>query len=88
MPGRTLSSVQSAARVLCTFTAAERELGVSELSRRLGLSKGAVHRILTTLAAENLIERNPRSGRYRLGLKLYQLGIVARSPAEPPIESL
>lgn len=71
-----LSSVRSAARLLCTFSATDRELGVSELARRLGLGKSTVHRLLTTLAAEHLIELNPRTGRYRLGIKLYELGTV------------
>lgn len=82
MAGPLLSSVRSAARLLCTFTAADRELGVSELARRLGLGKSTVHRLLTTLAAEHLIEFNPRTGRYRLGIKLYELGTVVSSHFE------
>lgn len=75
----SLSSVSSAVRVLCAFTAAEPELGVSELARRLGLGKSTVHRLLSTLAEGSLIERNPRTGRYRLGLKVYELGTVVSS---------
>src|SRR5215831_5796817 len=82
MAGQLLSSVRSAARLLCTFSATDRELGVSELARRLGLSKSTVHRLLTTLAAEHLIELNPRSGRYRLGIKVYELGTVVSSHFE------
>jgi DNA-binding IclR family transcriptional regulator len=41
-----------------------------------------VHRLLTTLAAEHLIELNPRSGRYRLGIKVYELGTVVSSHFE------
>ncbi len=55
---------------------------MSELSRRLGLGKSTVHRLLTTLAAEHLIELNPRTGRYRLGIKLYELGTVVSSHFE------
>jgi IclR family transcriptional regulator, KDG regulon repressor len=82
MAAPLLSSVRSAARLLCTFTASDRELGVSELSRRLGLSKSTVHRLLTTLAAEHLIEPNPLTGRYRLGIKLYELGTVVSTHVE------
>src|SRR6266540_5700317 len=82
MAGQLLSSVRAAARLLCTFSATERELGVSELARRLGLSKSTVHRLLTTLAAEHLIELNPRTGRYRLGIKMYELGTVVSSHLE------
>jgi IclR family transcriptional regulator, KDG regulon repressor len=82
MAGQLLSSVRAAARLLCTFTATDRELGVSELARRLGLGKSTVHRLLTTLAAEHLIECNPRTGRYRLGIKVYELGTVVSSHFE------
>lgn len=80
MNGRySLSSVSNAVRVLCAFSAAEPEMGVSELARRLGLGKSTVHRLLSTLSEGDLIERNPRSGKYRLGLKVYELGTVVSS---------
>ncbi len=46
----------------------------TELSRRLGLGKSTVHRLLTTLAAEGLIEQDPRTGGYRLGIVMFELG--------------
>lgn len=77
MAGRTggeLSSVRNAARLLKEFSHVERELGVSELARRLGLSTSTVHRVLATLTAERLLERGARPGTYRLGLALHDLG--------------
>ena len=74
-PGR-LSSVRNAARLLKEFSGVDRELGVTELSGRLGLAKSTVHRLLATLAEERLLERDAASGRYRLGLGLYELGAV------------
>jgi IclR family KDG regulon transcriptional repressor len=72
----TLSSVRNAARLLCAFTATDTELGVGELARRLGLAKSTVFRLLSTLAQERLVEKNPRTGKYRLGLKVYELGAI------------
>lgn len=69
-----LSSVRNAARVLRAFTHADQELGVSELSRRLGLGKSTTHRLVATLEAERLLEQDPATGKYRLGLALYELG--------------
>jgi DNA-binding IclR family transcriptional regulator len=69
-----LSSLRNAIRILDCFSADERELGVSELARRLNLGKSTVHRLLQTLTAERLAERIPISGRYRLGIHLYELG--------------
>lgn len=74
MSGQTLSSVANAARVLKAFSSSDRELGVSELARRLGLGKSTVHRLLVTLAAEQLLDQNPETGKYRLGLSMYELG--------------
>lgn len=71
----SLQSVRNAARVLKEFSRDDRELGVSELARRLGLSTSSVHRILGTLAEERLLERSGH--RYRLGLALFDLGSAA-----------
>ena len=70
----TLASVRNAARVLRAFSRAGQELGITELSRQLGLGKSTVHRLVTTLTAERLLERGSTPGRYRLGLVLYELG--------------
>jgi len=70
----TLTSVRNAARVLRAFSRAGQELGITELARQLGLGKSTVHRLVTTLTAERLLERGSTPGRYRLGLVLYELG--------------
>ena len=69
-----LGSVRNAARVLRAFTHADQELGVTELARRLGLSKSTTHRLVATLEAERLLEQDQATGKYRLGLALYELG--------------
>lgn len=70
----SLSTVRNAARLLKEFRSRESYLGVSELARRLGLGKSTVHRLLTTLATEGLIEQDPRTGGYRLGIVVFELG--------------
>ena len=71
-PSWELTSVRNAARLLKEFSRTDRELGVSELARRLDLATSTVHRLLATLAAERLLERAP--GGYRLGLAAFDLG--------------
>jgi IclR family KDG regulon transcriptional repressor len=73
-----LSSVGNAARLLKVFLSREKELGVSELARRLGLGKSTVHRLLTTLVSEGLVEQNAETGAYRLGLVMFELGQAVR----------
>lgn len=74
MPEQLLSSVANAARLLKEFRKSDGELGVSELSRSLGLGKSTVHRLARTLTAEGLLIHNSTTGRYRLGLVLAELG--------------
>jgi IclR family KDG regulon transcriptional repressor len=72
-----LSSVRNAARLLKIFLSREESIGVSDLARRLDLAKSTVHRLLTTLAAEGLIEQVPAGG-YRLGIVVFELGEAVR----------
>jgi DNA-binding IclR family transcriptional regulator len=76
--GEGLSSVRNAARLLKVFLSREQELGVSEIARRMGIGKSTVHRLLTTLAAEGLIEKDPGTGGYRLGIVVFELGEAVR----------
>lgn len=77
-PSPGVQSVASALDVLDCF-AADAELGVSEIARRLGVSKSTVHRLLTTLASRGLVERSPVTSKYRLGVRLFELGDLAVS---------
>lgn len=71
-----LKSVSTALDVLECF-ATDDELGVSDIARRLGVSKSTAHRILTTLCSRGIAAQNAESGRYRLGLHLFELGHLA-----------
>jgi DNA-binding IclR family transcriptional regulator len=77
--GQVLSSVRNAARLLKQFSSRDRELGVSELARRLDLGKSTVHRLLVTLTAEHLLDQDPITGKYRLGLAMHDLGAAVAS---------
>ncbi|MFN8156846.1 MAG: helix-turn-helix domain-containing protein [Candidatus Nanopelagicales bacterium] len=76
---QVLGSVSNAARVLKEFGKDRPDLGVSDLARRLGLGKSTTHRLLHTLAVEQLLVQDPESGRYRLSATVHELG--ARVPA-------
>lgn len=77
-PG-TLGSVANAARVLRAFTATEREWGVSDLARRIGIAKSTAHRLLATLTDEGLLEQDVETGRYRLGLAVFDLAAAVQT---------
>ena len=79
MSRNRLSSVASAVAVLKAFTSATPDWGVSDLAASVGQSKSSVHRILSTLTDEGLLEQDSTSGRYRLGLALFDLAAAVPS---------
>lgn len=70
-----IQTVSNALRMLEAFDA-ETELGVSELSRRLGLHKNNVFRLLATLEEAGYIEQSAETDRYRLGTRCLELGFA------------
>lgn len=69
---RTLSTVDSAVRILELFDADHTEWSLSELARELRQPTSTVHEQLLTLTASGLLLRVER-GRYRLGWRLLKL---------------
>lgn len=72
----SLGSVDKAVDVLDALHDAAGPLGVTALSRSLGLPKSSTHRLLATLARRGLVERGD-GGRYRPGIGLVALGLGA-----------
>jgi DNA-binding IclR family transcriptional regulator len=68
-----LSSVKKALELLDHFTAERPELSLAEISREVDAHKSSVFRVLTTLEAAGFLEKDPQSGKYRLGLKILDL---------------
>ena len=60
--------------VLRCFTLEEPDLCASEIAQKSELHKSTVHRLLQTLCAERVLERNSATGRYSIGPALYMMG--------------
>lgn len=75
-------AVERAVGILKAFSGSTPELGVTDLARHQGLHKSTVHRLLVTLEREGFVTRDPTSGRYRLGLHLFELGSLVVHTAE------
>lgn len=76
-PGR-LSSVATSVRLLKAFSEEQVEIGISDLAKRLGVAKSTVHRLAVTLVADGMLEQNPETEKYRLGIALFRLGSLVR----------
>ena len=69
-----MPAIDRTIQVLNAFTNGTSNLGVSELSRTLGINKSTLHGILNTLVHYHWLERDEMSKTYRLGFGLYALG--------------
>lgn len=90
---RRVEAVERAVAVLDTLADAV-ELGTNEIARRTGINASSVSRLLATLAAAGLVDQVDETGRYRLGLRLVELGNAAlarldlRELARPHLRAL
>jgi DNA-binding IclR family transcriptional regulator len=91
---RLVGGVKRAFDVLDVLAEADTELGTNEIARRTGINASTVSRLLATLVATGLVEHVTPSGRYRLGLRLLELGNIVltrldlRQIARPHLQAL
>ena len=71
---QSVKSLFKMLEVLEAFSATEPELSVVEIARRAGLPRTTVHRIVDSLRSVGFLEQDASRDRYRLGLKLFELG--------------
>jgi IclR family transcriptional regulator, acetate operon repressor len=92
---RSIAAVERAMDVLLYFgRSGQPDLGVTEIATALGLTKAAVHRILTALRSRELITVDPATRRYALGHAAVALGRAylartdVRAMAAPELRAL
>ncbi len=71
---RQVASVARALAVLDALAEGPAQLGTNDIARRTRINASTVSRLLATLADAGIVEHVESTGRYRLGLKLVQLG--------------
>lgn len=74
-----IQSVERALKILDLFDERERELTITEISKRMNLHKSTVHSLLKTLQVHHYISQNEENGKYLLGLKLFERGSMVVS---------
>lgn len=80
--------------ILDCFQDDKSRLGITEISKRVGLHKSTVHRLLEALASHRLLRQDSGTDKYSLGMKLFELGSRAagcfdvREHSMPVLEQL
>jgi IclR family transcriptional regulator, KDG regulon repressor len=91
MNNTVIQSIVRAVDILKCFEDIE-ELGVTEISNKLGLHKSTVFNIICTLERCQYLEKSDNSGKYRLGIELFRIGTKVdsdlRKIALPYLEDL
>jgi IclR family KDG regulon transcriptional repressor len=70
-------AVERATWILSAFDGEHAERGVSEIAQATGLHKATAHRIIMTLLNCGFLERTADGEKFRLGLRLVELGLGA-----------
>lgn len=85
----TVQSVDRALQIL-EMLSNDTSLGVSEISRRLGVHRSTAFRLLATMEARNLVEQEERRGTYQLGFGMLRLvgRITARMDIVKPAQQV
>jgi IclR family KDG regulon transcriptional repressor len=78
-----VQSVERALAILSTFDHDLPVLGITEIARRVGLTKGVVFRAVRTMVEAGFLEQVPGDGVYRIGLRAFEVGSLY-----PPAASL
>jgi IclR family KDG regulon transcriptional repressor len=76
----SLYKVQVLDRALAILDALARlreDASLAEVAAAVKLHKSSVHRLLMSLEKHRLVDRDPQTGRFRLGLRLFDLGTLA-----------
>jgi len=75
-------SLERGLAVLGTFTPDRPALGISELAQRLGLTRSTTHRYVATLARLGYLHQDEATRKYRLGIRVLDLGFTVLSSLE------
>ena len=75
-------SLERGLLILSAFRDDRPLIGTSELARELGLGVSTTHRYIATLARLGYLDQDPATRRYRLGLRVVDLGFAAINSME------
>ncbi len=74
---KIIKSVIKTFDVIEHIALSDRELGVTEISEALNYGVSATYHLLNTLKECNIVEQNETTKKFKLSLKLWQIGMLA-----------
>ncbi|WP_240984507.1 IclR family transcriptional regulator [Acididesulfobacillus acetoxydans] len=89
-----IKSVSKALKIIDFLAEARRDVSLGEIAKEMNLAKSTAYGLLATLRDFDYVEQSPFDGKYRLGIRLFEVGNVVantwdvRQIAGPHIEYL
>jgi IclR family KDG regulon transcriptional repressor len=71
-----VTSLEKALLILELLIDRDRDLSITEISQKLGMVKGTVHRVLGTLVMRKFVQQNNKTKMYGLGVRTLEIGIA------------
>ena len=72
----SVQSVDRALEILSLFSTTSPRLGITEISKAMGLPKPTVHGLVRTLTSHGFLAQDQDSKKYSLGLKIHEMGTI------------
>jgi len=88
MTDKKRTSLDNAFEILKLFSLNEPEMSVTEIARRLEVSKSTAHRLLSSLLAEEFVYKNPKNHLYSLGSSILSLAYIVNTQIHIASESI
>jgi DNA-binding IclR family transcriptional regulator len=63
------------------------EFGITDIAARMGLNKSTVYGLVNTLVSRQYLEQNRETRRYRLGIKLFEMGSLVQRRMDVRVEA-
>ncbi len=72
----TIQAIDRAIDIISLFSIGRPRLGITDISKCLGLNKTTVHGLVRTLTNRGFLRQDPETSKYCLGMKIYELGTI------------
>ena len=77
-----IQSVHRAIDIINLFESLRPSLSLTQIANALNLNKGTAYGLISSLEQRDLLRKNPHTKHYKLGPRLYELGLIFSSTLE------
>ena len=83
-PNNLVQTIERASSILDILGQSPQGISIRELSSKIKLPKGTIHRLLSSLSYFGYVRQDPKTRNYLLGFKLVEFGQPPSRSARPP----